>query len=54
VVGVGGMAQPMHVGVNKPLCDLEGLFVNIATRGSKENNHEGLGGKLPTLLIPVY
>jgi hypothetical protein len=37
------------------LCGLEGFLVNTAsTRGSEENNHQGLGGKLPFYPIPIY
>jgi hypothetical protein len=37
---------PAHVRGSGPLCGLEGFLVNNAsTRGSEENNHEGLGGK---------
>jgi hypothetical protein len=44
-----------YVGVNGPLYELEGLLVNtVPTRGSKENNHQGLGGKLPTTPFLIY
>jgi hypothetical protein len=37
------------------LCGLEGFLVNNAsTRGSEENNHQGLGGKSPSTPIPIY
>jgi hypothetical protein len=37
------------------LCGLEEFLVNTAsTRGSEENNHQGLGGKSPSTPIPIY
>jgi hypothetical protein len=46
---------PAHVRVSGPLCGLEEFLVNTAsTRGSEENNHQGLGGKSPSTSIPIY
>jgi hypothetical protein len=40
---------PAHVRVSGPLCELNELFVNTASISvSEENNHQGLGGKLPS------
>jgi hypothetical protein len=40
---------PAHVRVSGPLCGLEEFLVNNAsTRGSEENNRQGLGGKSPS------